>query len=111
MHFSNQILEFDKVKALIVDKAHTVLGKKLSMEITPTNNRLEIERKLKETSHALDILNGFQEPPFGGIRNLKETLKKAHIYSVLRPTEFLDVVALIDAINNNIRFYNFDWKF
>ena len=105
MHFSNQILEFDKVKALIVDKAHTVLGKKLSMEITPTNNRLEIERKLKETSHALDILNGFQEPPFGGIRNLKETLKKAHIYSVLRPTEFLDVVALIDAINNNIRFY------
>ena len=71
MHFSNQILEFDKVKALIVDKAHTVLGKKLSMEITPTNNRLEIERKLKETSHALDILNGFQEPPFGGIRNLK----------------------------------------
>lgn len=105
MHFSNQILEFDKIKALIVNKAHTTLGKELTEKITPTNNRLEIERKLKETSHALEIITEFQEPPFGGVRDLVETLKRAYIYSVLRPIEFLNVVALLDAINNNIRFY------
>ena len=105
MYFNSQVLEFDKVKSLIVNKAQTVIGKKLTKEITPTNNPLEINRKLQETRHALDIIRLYKEPPFGGIRDLSETLQKAHIYSVLNPTDFLDVVSLIDAINNNKRFY------
>lgn len=105
MHFSTNILEFDKVLQLVINKAQTSLGKEQTSNITPTNNSLVIDRKLKETKHAFDILTLYQEPPFGGVRNLVETLKRAHIYSVLKPTDFLDVVALIDAINNNIRFY------
>jgi len=106
MHFSNHILEFDKVMALVTKKAQTSLGKELTSKITPTNNSLLINRQLKETNHALRIIRLYKEPPFGGIRDLVETLKRAHIYSVLRPTDFLDVVALIDAINNSIKFYN-----
>ena len=105
MHFDIAILEFDKVKSLITNHAETVLGKKLVDEITPTNNSLEIKRKLSETAHALKIIQEVSHPPFGGIRDLSETLQRAKIYSVLRATEFLDVIGLIDGINNNIRFY------
>ncbi len=106
MQFDIKTLEFDKVKSLIKEKAHTYKGKELVNEITPTSNKLEITRKLNETDHALKILIHYKEPPFGGIRDLSETLQRAKIYSVLRPTEFLDVVGLIDATNNNIRFYD-----
>lgn len=105
MHFDTTILEFDKVKSLITNYAETKLGKLLVDEITPTNNNLEIKRWLSETAHALQILEEVSNPPFGGIRDLSETLQRAKIHSVLRATEFLDVIGLIDGINNNIRFY------
>ena len=105
MQFDSNLLEFNKVKSMLVNYAHTSLGKFLVKEIAPSDNSLEIERKLSETAHALKIITLYKEPPFGGIRNLTETLKKAHIYSILRPSEFLDVIGLIEASGNNIRFY------
>ncbi len=106
MHFNTNTLEFNKIIEIIKNKAHTLKGKVLVEEFAPTNNSLEIKRLLNETNHAFDILVKYKEPPFGGVRDLTDTLNKARIYSVLRPTEFLDVVGLIDASLNNIRFYN-----
>ncbi len=106
MHFNTNTLEFDKVKAIIKQKAHTVKGKQIVESFNPTNNSLEVTRLLNETNHAVKILRMYKEPPFGGIRDLTDTLQKARIYSVLRPTEFLDVVGLIEASLNNIRFYS-----
>jgi len=105
MHFNTKTLEFDKVKALVKRKAHTVKGKEIVEGFTPSNNSLLVKRELHETNHAFNILVKYKEPPFGGIRDLTDTLQKARIYSVLRPTEFLDVVGLIEASLNNIRFY------
>jgi DNA mismatch repair protein MutS2 len=105
MHFNTNTLEFDKVKALIKLKAHTLKGKELVDQIGPTNNSLEITRKLDETDHALKIFIGYKEPPLGGVRDLSDILQKARIHSVLRPTEFLDIVGLLEATLNNIRYY------
>ena len=98
-------LEFDKVKTQIRQRAHTTMGKALVDQIEPSNNQLEINRRLDETNHAFTILTAYQEPPFGGIRDLSETLQRAKILSTLRPTDFLDVIGLIEASSNNIRFY------
>ena len=105
MYFDTNLLEFNKVKSIIVNNAQTSLGKFLVKKISPTDNSLVIERKLNETSHALKIISLYKDPPFGGIRDLTETLKKAQIQSVLRPSEFLDLIGLIDASGNNVRFY------
>lgn len=105
MHFDTNLLEFHKIKELIISKAATLRGKELVNEISPTNNKLEIMRLLEETNHAYTIITRYKEPPFGGIRDLHETLQKAKIYSVLRPTEFLNVIGLLDATINNISFY------
>lgn len=105
MYFNTKTLEFDKVKALIKRKAHTIKGKEIVEGFKPSNNSLLVQRELYETNHAFNILVKYKEPPFGGIRDLTATLQKARIYSVLRPIEFLDVVGLIEASLNNIRFY------
>lgn len=105
MHFDKDILEFYKVKDRIVSYAQTRHGKELVEAIEPSNNRLEINRLLDETFHAFTIITKYKEPPFGGIRDLKEILGKARIHSVLRPNEFLDVVGLLEATNANIVFY------
>ncbi len=105
MQFDTSLLEFDKILELIIKKASTLHGKELVSNISPTNNALEIKRLLDETNHAFDIVTLYKEPPFGGIRDLHETLQKAKIHSVLRPTEFLNVVGLLDATINNRTFY------
>ena len=105
MYFDSNLLEFNKVQSMIVNYAQTSLGKFLVKEIAPSNNSLVIKRKLAEASHALKIITLYKDPPFGGIRDLTETLKKAQIQSVLRSNEFLDVIGLIDASGNNVRFY------
>ncbi len=105
MHFDTQLLEFQKIKELIIRKAATRRGKELADQISPTNNALEIKRLLEETNHAYTIITKYKEPPFGGIRDLHETLQKAKIHSVLRPTEFLNVIGLLDATINNMSFY------
>lgn len=105
MHFNTTTLEFDKVKELVKRFSHTLKGKEVVASFEPTNNELLIKRHLQETNHALRIIDAYQEPPFGGIRDVSETLQRAKIYSVLRPSAFLDIVGLIDATSNNIRFY------
>jgi len=106
MYFDINLLEFDKIKTLLVDYTETFLGKDQIKLITPSSNKLEINRLLKETAHALKIIVLYKAPPFGGIRDLTEILKRAQIQSVLKPTDFLNVIGLIDASNNNIRFYD-----
>jgi DNA mismatch repair protein MutS2 len=105
MYASQDLLEFPKVIAAVKKHAHTIQGKVLVDAITPTNNALEINRLLDETNQALSILYHYQEPPFGGIRDVSESLQRAKIYAVLRPSEFLDIIGLIEATSNNVRFY------
>lgn len=105
MYASQDVLEFPKVIAAVKKHAHTIQGKQLVDGISPTNNALEINRLLDETNQALSILYQYQEPPFGGIRDVSESLQRAKIHAVLRPNEFLDIIGLIEATANNKRFY------
>ncbi len=105
MHFNTKTLELDKVIDLIKGKAHTRKGKAIVESFAPSSNALEIKRKLHEANHAFRILTAYQAPPFGGVRDLTEILNKARVQSLLRPNEFLDIVGLLDASINVIRFY------
>jgi DNA mismatch repair protein MutS2 len=105
MHFNTETLEFHKIIDLIQSKAHTRKGKSIVATFAPSNNELEIRRLLNESDHALHILRGYQAPPFGGVRDLTDILKKARIQSMLRPNDFLDIVGLLDAALNITRFY------
>ncbi|MCF7926010.1 MAG: endonuclease MutS2 [Candidatus Izimaplasma sp.] len=105
MEFSTTRLEFDKIKKLIKSYTETKQGSALIDTITPSSNPLKINKLLGETAHAKTIINVYQKAPFGGIRDIRDTLKKAKIDSKLLAKDFLDIIGLIDAVSTNIRFY------
>ncbi|PAT01239.1 hypothetical protein CI105_07765 [Candidatus Izimaplasma bacterium ZiA1] len=106
MHFDKKALEFDKILEELTTFCQTNKGKELIKQIEPTDNPLLINRLLKETNHALKIVTNYLDAPFGGIRDITETLKKAKIYSVLRPNEFIDIIGLIDGTSTLVKYYD-----
>jgi DNA mismatch repair protein MutS2 len=105
MYANTQILEFDKIKDQVRRYARSIQGKARVDALHPSNNELEVRRWLDETHHALTILERYQDPPFGGLRDVTETLQRARIHAILRPTAFLDIIGLIEATHNNVRFF------
>lgn len=106
MYAETKLLEFDKVKTIIKSFAHTAVGKKKVLALAPTINPLVIERQLNETYQAKLIVEQYKEPPFGGVRDITTILKQIKIFSTLTPKDFLDVVGLVDASSNMIRFFD-----
>ena len=105
MYAESQLLEFNKVKEHITAYAHTTVGKEKVRGLRPSNNNLEITRKLNEVSQAKYITEGYKEAPFGGVRDVTDILQHAKIYATLTPKDFLDIVGLVDASKHMIRFF------
>jgi len=105
MTFDTKILEFEKIKTTIASYASTNLGKKKVSEIEPSANPLLINRLLNETSQAKTLLIHELYPPFGGVKDVSMHLKKARVYDILTPKEFLDIVDLLNGINAQVQYY------
>ena len=105
MYAETKLLEFDKIKEIVKDFAHTKVGKQKVMQLEPSINSLVIHRQLNETHQAKVIVDNYNEPPFGGVRDVTDVLKQIRIFSTLTPKDFLDIVGLVDASNNMLRFF------
>ena len=98
--FATKILEFDKVKKLLQEKAATFLGKEAVANLRISNNPDEVNILLNETEDALRILNEGKRLPFGGIKNILAALKKANIGSVLEAEELLHISSTLNGFAN-----------
>ncbi|WP_235885377.1 endonuclease MutS2 [Paenibacillus cymbidii] len=97
-------LEFDKITAMLAAHAATSLGKALAGEIAPSASLEEVKRRLQATDEAaaVDRLKG--TPPFGGIHNIRASLKRASIGGMLNPSELLDIGSTLGASRRLKRF-------
>ncbi|MCF7925310.1 MAG: endonuclease MutS2 [Candidatus Izimaplasma sp.] len=105
MYAESQLLEFDKVLKRITTYAHTTVGKEKVLALAPTNNDLIIKRQLDEVNQAKQIVEGYKEAPFGGVRDVTDILKQAKIYATLTPKDFLNIVGLVEASKHMVRFF------
>ncbi|MGS0971841.1 MAG: endonuclease MutS2 [Candidatus Izemoplasmataceae bacterium] len=105
MTFDTKTLEFKKIKERVAVYANTLLGKKKIIEIEPSANPLLINRLLNETAQANTLLMHELYPPFGGVRDVTNHLKKARVYDILTPREFLDIVDLLNGINAQVLYF------
>lgn len=92
-----RVLEFDKVRAMAVERAGTKLGKEIAAALEPSTDPGEIARRQQETSEARAILRGGKSFPLGGIHDLRESLAQATRGSSLEPTQLLDTADTIYA--------------
>ncbi|MDQ2087719.1 endonuclease MutS2 [Herbivorax sp. ANBcel31] len=95
-----RILEFDKIINKLVSLASSNLGKDLAKELMPDSSFSVVREALKETSDGVTFILRKGGPPLGGIRDIKDSIKRAEVGSVLNPGEFLKISGVLRAVRN-----------
>jgi DNA mismatch repair protein MutS2 len=86
-----RVLEFDKMIYRLKSLCASDLGKELAEEVVPSSQFSVVERRLKETTDAVDFILRRGNPPLGGLHDIRSSLKRVEIGAVLNPGELLRV--------------------
>ncbi len=97
--FATKILEFDKVKDLLADKAATHLGRAAAESVRVENDYQKVQDLQQETEEVIRIFDEGQRLPFGGCYDITALLKRTEIGSILEPEELLQVGSTLSSIN------------
>lgn len=90
-----QLLEFDKIKKQLERFAETSIGKEKIEKLTPLFDYDRVAYALTETDEAMSAIRLKGEPTFGGIRDIREKIKRAKIGSMLHAEEFIEIATTI----------------
>ncbi|WP_010272403.1 endonuclease MutS2 [Paenibacillus senegalensis] len=83
-------LEFHKILDKLQSFAATSLGKAWATELQPSGDLDEVKRRLTATDEAVKVERIKGAAPFGGIRDVRPSVKRAKIGGLLNPAELLD---------------------
>lgn len=101
---SFRILEFDKIREMLKTCATSNFGKELAAEITPDDDAETIHENISLTTEAVKVF-AVAEPPFGGIRDIRETLQKISLGSSAGAGELSDVLSTMYAMRTVKKFF------
>ncbi len=86
-----RVLEFNKIRDMLVEKASSALGKSVCSLLKPAVETEVIKEWLAETTEASDMLIQHGNIPLGPLFDLKEHIKIAEIGGCLSPKQLLEV--------------------
>ncbi len=92
-----QVLEYDKIIERLTDYAASEPAKKLCRDLVPSSDYEEIIRNQTETTDAVTRIRQKGTVSFGGIRDIRDSLKRLDIGSSLSIPELLSVSSLLTA--------------
>ena len=101
---SFKILEYKRVLSRLREKAGTTLGKELAGGLLPSGDREEVRERLQQTAEAVYV-SSMAQPPLGGIKDIRESIKKVGLGAVLAPDELLDILTTLYAMREMKRFF------
>ena len=85
-----KLLQYNKIITKLEQKAHTVQGREMLKVLLPSIDYEEIKSALTQTHEAQAVL-AEAEPPFGGIFDIRLSLKKAAMQIILEPESLLNI--------------------
>ena len=94
---SFKILEYSKIKDMLAERASSRLGRERAEQLQPSSDSSEVEEWLSETAQASLVLET-GTPPLGGIRDIRELLKKVRKGAALDLAELQDVQSTLYAM-------------
>src|SRR5947207_13589834 len=86
-----ELLEFDKVRDLLAGHAACSLGKELARAVAPSTDADAVRRDLDLVSEMALALGLGQSPPFGGLHDIRLTVRRAAIGAMLTAEQLLEV--------------------
>ncbi|RAV12977.1 endonuclease MutS2 [Paenibacillus contaminans] len=91
----HQTLEFHKILHMLNARAETSLGKAEAEKLEPSPILDEVKKRLQATDEAVTAERLKGAAPFGGIRDIRSSLKRAQIGGMLNAAELLDVATTL----------------
>ena len=73
-----KVLEYKRILSKLQEKAGSALGKELAMGLRPSSDMDEVKEYLQQTAEAVAV-SAVSSPPLGGIKDIREMLKKVGI--------------------------------
>ena len=89
------ILEFDKVRQQLASHTAFTLGRERALWMEPTTDLAVIELRQGETAEALALVNREGGLPLGGVRDIRQLLRRAEMGSLLSPQDLLDIASTL----------------
>ena len=99
-----KILEFNKILELLTTCATSIFAKEIIQKLLPSSDFDEVQERLNETKEAIKILE-VSTPPFGGICDIRDILKKIKLGSIADSEEILDILSTMYAMKNVKKFF------
>lgn len=90
-----QTLEFQKILDKLASHAQTTLGKEVASSLLPSGDLVEVKRRLQATAEAVHVERLKGSAPFGGIRDITNSLQRARIGGMLNAMELLNTASTI----------------
>ncbi len=84
-------LEFDKIINKLTEFAITPLGHEICQKLEPSFNINTITKSLNQTNEAVSMILRYGSPAFSSIHDIRNTIKRARINSVLNMEELLNI--------------------
>jgi len=84
-------LEFNKIKAFLREKCVSAAGKEKADMLVPSANISQIERLQDETTQAANMIVKKGSLPLGGIRDIREAVKRACVSGMLSIDELVGI--------------------
>lgn len=98
------ILAYDKICEMLESRAGSILGKERARHMEPETTLHEANRRLDETDEAIRIA-GVQIPPFGGIFDLRPSMRRVELGAVAELGELADVLSTMRAMRAVKRYF------
>jgi DNA mismatch repair protein MutS2 len=86
-----ELLEFDKIRERLAGFAACSLGKELSRALQPLSDAERIRGELALVSEMVEALAQGHAPPFGGLHDIRLTVRRAQIGAMLSAEQLLEI--------------------
>jgi DNA mismatch repair protein MutS2 len=93
-------LELTAVCEMVAEHAHTSLGRAMAMRLKPTTRELLIGQWHAQVREMLAAIAAVGAPPFGGLRDIRETIRHAVPPATIEPDDLGIVVDALRAACN-----------
>ena len=101
-----ELLEFDKVRALVAARAACSLGKSEAFRLEPSVDPAEIHDRQSLTTEMVEAIRAGVRPSFGGLHDIRQLVRRAQVGGALEAEELAETGETLRAIGELDRWLN-----
>jgi DNA mismatch repair protein MutS2 len=101
-----ELLEFDRIRALVAARAACSLGKSSASRLEPSTDAGEIHDRQSLTNEMVEAIRAGFKPSFGGLRDIRQLVRRTQVGGVLEAEELAETGESLRAIGELDRWLN-----